>query len=111
MESDERVVVIGGGSTGTGIARDLAMRGVQTTLIEMDDLASGSTGRCHGLLHSGGERVLRSRFVINAAGAWGGKIAGMAGIPLELVLSKRTLDTGRLASHIKQCRFPLKKPI
>lgn len=229
MESDERVVVIGGGSTGAGIARDLAMRGVPTTLIEMDDLASGSTGRCHGLLHSGGryavgdpatarecgeenrilrriaphciedtgglfvavsnadleylprflaacrsaglpteevsasralaiephlsprtqaavrvpdasidpfrlatanaasarehgagilrhtkvvgliiensavagvrvqeldgggERVLRSRFVINAAGAWGGKIAGMAGIPLELVLSKGTL--------------------
>ncbi|MGE5578058.1 MAG: anaerobic glycerol-3-phosphate dehydrogenase subunit GlpA [Syntrophothermus sp.] len=58
MEKDERVVVIGGGSTGTGIARDLAMRGVPTTLIEMGDLASGTTGRCHGLLHSGGRYVV-----------------------------------------------------
>ncbi len=228
MEKDERVLVIGGGSTGTGIARDLAMRGVPVTLIERDDLASGTTGRCHGLLHSGGryvigdpatarecaeenrilrriaphciedtggffvavtdadmeylprfldacrraglsaeeisvrqalaveprlspqiqavvrvpdasidpfrltvanaasareygaeilrhtkvvglikegdavtgvrvrepgdgERVIRCRFVVNAAGAWSGKIAGMAGIPLELVLSKGTL--------------------
>jgi glycerol-3-phosphate dehydrogenase len=48
------VVVIGGGSTGAGVLRDLAMRGVEAILVEKGDLASGTTGRSHGLLHSGG---------------------------------------------------------
>jgi glycerol-3-phosphate dehydrogenase len=47
------VVVIGGGATGCGVARDLALRGVDTLLVEQHDLAYGATGRCHGLLHSG----------------------------------------------------------
>ncbi len=47
------VVVIGGGVTGCGVARDLAMRGVDVCLVEQHDLAYGATGRCHGLLHSG----------------------------------------------------------
>jgi glycerol-3-phosphate dehydrogenase len=52
-ESDTGVVVIGGGSTGCGIARDLAMRGVEVTLVEKGNLTHGTTGRMHGLLHSG----------------------------------------------------------
>src|SRR5712691_11009701 len=48
------VVVIGGGSTGAGVLRDLAMRGIEAVLVEKGDLASGTTGRSHGLLHSGG---------------------------------------------------------
>ncbi|WP_434360848.1 anaerobic glycerol-3-phosphate dehydrogenase subunit A [Parasalinivibrio latis] len=47
------VVIIGGGATGTGIMRDCALRGIRCVLIERDDLASGTTGRNHGLLHSG----------------------------------------------------------
>jgi len=47
------VLVIGGGATGVGIARDLALRGVDVTLVERDGLASGTSGRSHGLLHSG----------------------------------------------------------
>ena len=47
------VVVIGGGSTGAGVLRDLAMRGIDAVLLEKGDLASGTTGRSHGLLHSG----------------------------------------------------------
>ncbi len=47
------IVVVGGGITGAGIARDLALRGVPVTLFERDAPASGATGRCHGLLHSG----------------------------------------------------------
>src|SRR5205807_1169219 len=48
------VVVIGGGSTGAGVLRDLTMRGIDAMLLEKGDLASGTTGRSHGLLHSGG---------------------------------------------------------
>ena len=48
------VIIIGGGATGTGIARDLALRGVDHCLLEKKDFAAGATGACHGLLHSGG---------------------------------------------------------
>ncbi|MGC9323542.1 MAG: anaerobic glycerol-3-phosphate dehydrogenase subunit A [Desulfomonilia bacterium] len=48
------VIIIGGGATGCGIARDLTLRGVHHYLVEKGDFASGATGACHGLLHSGG---------------------------------------------------------
>src|SRR6056297_841073 len=54
MSNKPHVVVIGGGSTGTGIARDLALRGVDVALVEQGNLTHGTTGRMHGLLHSGG---------------------------------------------------------
>ena len=57
METE--VLVIGGGSTGTGVARDAAMRGFATVLVERRDLADGTTGRFHGLLHSGGRYVVK----------------------------------------------------
>ena len=47
------VLVIGGGATGAGVARDLAMRGVDVTLVERGRFAEGTSGRSHGLLHSG----------------------------------------------------------
>lgn len=50
---DYDVIIIGGGITGTGTARDCALRGLRTLLIERFDLTTGATGRNHGLLHSG----------------------------------------------------------
>ena len=47
------VIVIGGGITGAGTARDCALRGLKTLLVERSDLTTGATGRNHGLLHSG----------------------------------------------------------
>lgn len=55
---DTDVVVIGGGSTGLGVVRDAAMRGYRAVLVERVDLAQGTTGRFHGLLHSGGRYVV-----------------------------------------------------
>ena len=54
MASAPHIVVVGGGSTGVGIARDLSMRGLDVTLLEQGNLTHGTTGRMHGLLHSGG---------------------------------------------------------
>jgi glycerol-3-phosphate dehydrogenase len=51
---ETQVIVIGGGATGAGVLRDLSLRGVKAVLVEKNDLASGTTGRNHGLLHSGG---------------------------------------------------------
>jgi glycerol-3-phosphate dehydrogenase len=53
MAHSTTVLVVGGGATGTGIARDLALRGVDVTLVERDGLSSGASSRSHGLLHSG----------------------------------------------------------
>ncbi|RRJ31431.1 FAD-dependent oxidoreductase [Halocatena pleomorpha] len=55
LETD--VLIIGGGATGTGVARDLAMRGLDTILVEEGALSSGTTGRSHSLLHSGARYV------------------------------------------------------
>lgn len=47
------VVVIGGGVTGTGTLRDCALRGLRALLVERYDLCTGTSGRNHGLMHSG----------------------------------------------------------
>ena len=47
------VIIVGGGITGAGTARDCALRGLKVLLVERHDLATGATGRNHGLLHSG----------------------------------------------------------
>jgi glycerol-3-phosphate dehydrogenase len=54
------VVVIGGGSTGTGAALDAASRGLTVALLETRDLASGTSSRSSKLIH-GGLRYLEQR--------------------------------------------------
>src|SRR5258708_22937348 len=47
------VLVVGGGITGCGIARDAAMRGLRVALVEQDDFASGTSSRSSRLVHGG----------------------------------------------------------
>ena len=47
------VIIIGGGITGAGTARDCALRGLKVLLVERYDFTHGATGRNHGLMHSG----------------------------------------------------------
>jgi glycerol-3-phosphate dehydrogenase len=49
----EHIIIIGGGGTGAAIAHDLTLRGFEVSLFERGELLSGTTGRHHGLLHSG----------------------------------------------------------
>lgn len=53
MEKTYDIIIIGGGATGAGIARDCSLRGVRSLLLERSDISTGATGRNHGLLHSG----------------------------------------------------------
>jgi len=53
------VIVIGGGGTGVATAYDLAQRGMAVILLERGEITSGTTGRHHGLFHSG------ARYVVN----------------------------------------------
>ena len=47
------MVVIGGGVIGTGVARDAALRGIKTLLLEKEDFAYGTTSRSTRLIHGG----------------------------------------------------------
>jgi glycerol-3-phosphate dehydrogenase len=47
------LLVIGGGITGAGVARDAAMRGLRTALVERNDFASGTSSRSSRLIHGG----------------------------------------------------------
>src|ERR1700735_4784134 len=53
------VLVIGGGATGVGVAWDAALRGLDVVLVDRQDLAEGTSGRFHGLLHSGGRYAVK----------------------------------------------------
>lgn len=59
MDLKTEVLIIGGGATGAGIARDLALRGIPCLLVERGDFTSGASGRNQGLLHSG------ARYAVN----------------------------------------------
>jgi glycerol-3-phosphate dehydrogenase len=58
---ETQVVVIGGGVTGSGVLRDLAMRGLDALLFERRNLSEGATGNFHGLLHSGGRYAVKDQ--------------------------------------------------
>lgn len=54
MSDKPCVLVIGAGFTGCAIAHDLELRGIHAIVLERGEIASGTSGRTHGLLHSGG---------------------------------------------------------
>ena len=47
------LLVVGGGITGAGIARDAALRGIAVTLVEARDFGSGTSSRSSRLIHGG----------------------------------------------------------
>jgi glycerol-3-phosphate dehydrogenase len=52
--SKPHAIIIGAGFTGVATAHDLALRGFDVTVVERGDICNGTSGRTHGLLHSGG---------------------------------------------------------
>src|SRR5437773_6646052 len=78
------VLVIGGGIVGSGVARDAAMRGFRTAIVEQADFASGTSSRSSRLLH-GGLRYLAQ---------------GRVGLVWEASSEKRVI--GHIAPHLAQ---------
>ena len=76
------LLVIGGGITGAGVARDAAMRGLSVALIEAQDLASGTSSRSSKMIH-GGLRYL---------------VAGDVAVVKESASERATLH--RIAPHL-----------
>lgn len=88
-----QVAIIGGGATGAGLLWDLASRGISAVLLEKKDIANGATGRCHGLLHSGG------RYVVKDPDAAKECIA--ENLILKRVAAACVHDTGGLFVHLR----------
>lgn len=76
------VLVIGGGITGSGVARDAAMRGLRIGLVDRHDFAFGTSSRSSRLLH-GGLRYLEQ---------------GRVGLVREASLEKKTIRA--IAPHL-----------
>src|SRR5882757_1837447 len=55
------VLVIGGGIVGAGVARDAAMRGFSTVLVDRYDFAFGTSSRSSRLLHGGMRYLAQGR--------------------------------------------------
>lgn len=58
------IVVIGGGITGAGVAREAALAGLRTALIERDDFASGTSSRSSRLIHGGVRYLEHGHFAL-----------------------------------------------
>src|SRR5262245_8536233 len=52
-DADLDVLVIGGGITGAGVARDAALRGFRVAIVERVDWAAGTSSRSSKMIHSG----------------------------------------------------------
>jgi glycerol-3-phosphate dehydrogenase len=78
------VLVVGGGIVGSGVARDAAMRGLRTGLVEQHDFAFGTSSRSSRLLH-GGLRYLAQ---------------GRIGLVREASVEKKTLH--HIAPHLAE---------
>ena len=52
------VLVIGGGVNGSGVARDCAMRGMRTLLVDRHDICHGASGANTGMIHGGARYLL-----------------------------------------------------
>ncbi len=59
--SKPHVIIIGAGFTGVATAHDLALRGCDVTVVERGDICNGTSGRTHGLLHSGGRYAVKDK--------------------------------------------------
>lgn len=57
--AQQSVLIIGGGVTGCATAHDLALRGLDVTVVERGELASATTGRCSCFLHSGARYAVK----------------------------------------------------
>ena len=58
------VLIIGGGITGAGAARDAAIRGLKTLMVDMNDLAFGTSSRSSKLVHGGLRYLEHAEFAL-----------------------------------------------
>lgn len=102
------LLVIGGGATGTGVAWDAALRGLDVVLVERGDLATGTSGRFHGLLHSGGRYAVKDPNAADECARENGVVRHVAADCVEdtggLFVTTPFDDPGYADKFVKGCR-------
>ncbi len=58
------LVIVGGGITGAGVAREAALAGLRTAMLERDDFASGTSSRSSRLVHGGVRYLEHGHFAL-----------------------------------------------
>ncbi|WP_114560421.1 glycerol-3-phosphate dehydrogenase/oxidase [Desertihabitans aurantiacus] len=91
------LLVIGGGVTGAGVALDAATRGLRTGIVEMQDWASGTSGRSSKLVHGGMRYLYNLDFAL-----------------VQEALRERGLLLSTIAPHLVKAQpflWPLRTPV
>ncbi|MHA1475564.1 MAG: glycerol-3-phosphate dehydrogenase/oxidase, partial [Promethearchaeota archaeon] len=63
-EEEFELVIIGGGVTGAGIAREAALRGIKTAIIDKNDFGFGTSSRSSKMAHGGFRYLSQNEFKI-----------------------------------------------
>ena len=102
------VAIIGGGINGTGVARDLAMRGLSIALFERNDLAFGASGNSSGMIHGGVRYLSRSPHVTETSCRDSGYIQRIAPhllFRIPFLMPVRSGPKGRVALELIDAYF------
>ena len=59
--SKPKAIIIGAGFTGVATSHDLALRGFDVTVLDRGPIVNGTSGRTHGVLHSGGRYAVKDK--------------------------------------------------
>jgi len=59
---DFELIIIGGGITGAGVAREAALRSIPFLLVDQEDFASGTSSRSSKLVHGGLRYLAQGEF-------------------------------------------------
>jgi glycerol-3-phosphate dehydrogenase len=102
------VAIIGGGINGTGVARDLALRGLTVALFERNDLAFGASGNSSGMIHGGARYLLQSPHVTESSCRDSGYIQHIAPnllFRIPFLMPVRNGPRGRIALELVDAFF------
>jgi glycerol-3-phosphate dehydrogenase len=99
-DRDLDLLVVGGGITGAGIARDAALRGLATALVEAVDFAAGTSSRSSKLIH-GGLRYLQQGDVALVREAANERAVLRRIAPHLAEPCRMVMPTYRLTTHLK----------
>lgn len=104
------VAIIGGGINGTGLARDLALRGLSVVLFERNDFAFGASGNSSGMIHGGVRYLSRNPSVTRDSCQDSGYIQAIAPhllFRIPFIMPIRAGTKGRIMMELTDAYFGL----
>jgi glycerol-3-phosphate dehydrogenase len=102
------VAIVGGGINGTGVARDLALRGLKVAVFERNDLAFGASGNSSGMIHGGVRYLSKSPKVTETSCRDSGYIQRIAPnllFRIPFIMPLRNGPQGRLMMELVDAYF------